>query len=167
MFNGFTFRSNWLMPWTGRKSVADGIDLGGGRTLPAEDVLESHFRRMAAIRNQGNVEDVRIEVAPNIKAAIRVMAPKLAPLTDIAEELAVKINSVEPEPGFRSELHRALEEAHRQMAAQRAAEPESRWFQSPILWAGLVAATSALSVLLAVLAWRQRKCAHQSDTGTN
>lgn len=158
MFNGFTFRSEWMPTWAGRKPV-QGIDLGGGRTLPPEEVLESHFRRLAQMQTQGaanHTQDVRIEVAPNIKAAIRVMAPKLAPLTEIAEELAVKINSVEPEPGFRSELHRALEEAHRQMAAQRAAQPESRWFQSPILWAGLVAATSLLSLLLAFLAWRQR-----------
>ena len=42
------------------------------------------------------------------------------------------------------------------MAAQRAAQPESRWFQSPILWAALVTATSALTVVLALLAWRQR-----------
>lgn len=163
MFNGFTFRSTWMPTWAGRKP-AEGIDLGGGRTLPAEDVLESHFRRLAQERHQPGVraQDVRIEVAPNIKAAIRVMAPTLAPLTEIAEELALKINSVEPEPNFRSELHRALEEAHRQMAAQRAAQPQSRWFQSPVLWAGLVAATSALTVALALIAWRQRAQAKRS-----
>ena len=156
MFNGFTFRTEWLMPWSNRKAHADGIDLGGGRTLPPEDVLESHFRRIAAMRNAPAAQDVRIEVAPNIKAAIRVVAPKLAPLTEIAEELALKMNSVQPEPGFRSDLHLALEEAHRQMAAQRAAQLESRWFQSPVLWAGVVAGTAALSALLAVIAWRQR-----------
>lgn len=157
MFNGFTFRTDWWMPWSGRKTGVDGIDLGGGRIMPAEDVLESHFRRIASMKNAPAAQDVRIEVAPNIKAAIRVMAPKLAPLAEIAEELAVKINSVEPEPGFRSDLHRALEEAHRQLAAQRAAQPESHWFRSPILWAGLVAATTALTVVLAVVSWRQRR----------
>ena len=71
MFNGFTFRSEWMPTWAGRKP-AEGIDLGGGRTLPAEDVLESHFRRMNEIRQgSGTAQDVRIEVAPNIKAAIR------------------------------------------------------------------------------------------------
>ena len=90
MFNGFTFRSEWMPTWAGRKP-AEGIDLGGGRTLPAEDVLESHFRRMNEMRQgAGTAQDVRIEVAPNIKAAIRVMAPKLAPLTEIAEELATQ-----------------------------------------------------------------------------
>jgi len=161
MFNGFTFRTEWLMPWSNRKAGADGIDLGGGRTLPAEDVLESHFKRIAAMRNAPTAQDVRIEVAPNIKAAIRVVAPKLAPLTEIAEELALKMNSVQPEPGFRSDLHRALEEAHRQMAAQRAAQPESRWFQSPILWAAVVVGTTALTILLTFIAWRQRTSSSQ------
>lgn len=96
-----------------------GIDLGDGRQLRAEDVLEGHFQRLAA--STCHSEELRVQVTPTLSAAIRVMAPQLAPLTQIAEELASTFPTVSPAPDFRRDLHNALEMAHRQHAAQRAA----------------------------------------------
>ncbi len=152
MASEFSLRLNSILPaWLGGKPDQNGVDLGGGRLLPAEDVLESHFRRLAERSSmlQNGTQEVRIEVAPNLSAAIRVVAPKLAPLAEIAEELSTKIGTVTPDSQFRTDLHRALEEAHRQLAAQRAAQPEARWFTSTLLWvaiAGVSAALFALSV---------------------
>lgn len=140
MASEFSLRLNSILPaWLGGKPDQNGVDLGGGRLLPAEDVLESHFRRMAARNSalQDDTQEVRIEVAPNLSAAIRVVAPKLAPLAEIAEEISNKIGTVTPDSQFRTELHRALEEAHRQLAAQRAAQPQTRWFTSTLLWVAI------------------------------
>lgn len=150
MSSEFSLRLNSILPtWLGGKTDQNGIDLGGGRLLPAEDVLESHFRRLAeqTAAFKAGTQDVQIEVAPNLSAAIRVVAPKLAPLTEIAEELSHKIGTVAPDTQFRSELHRALEEAHRQLAAQRAAQPESRWFTSTLLWVAIAGVSVALFAL--------------------
>lgn len=106
---------HWWASW--RNAASSAIDLGNGRQIGFEDVLESHFRRLAAV--QPNTRDVEVRVAPNLNAAIRVIAPELAPLTRIAEELAVAFPNVQPTPRFRSDLQRALQMAHRQQNAQR------------------------------------------------
>ena len=160
MSSEFSLRFNSILPtWLGGKSDQRNVDLGGGRLLPAEDVLESHFRRLAerTAALQSGTQDVHIEVAPNLNAAIRVVAPKLAPLTEIAEELSYKISTVAPDMQFRSDLHRALEEAHRQLAEQRAAQPDSRWITSTLLWVAIAGVSVALfSLSVGALFLRRR-----------
>jgi hypothetical protein len=97
------------------------IDMGHGRTLSVEDVLDGHFRRMTrdAMTRTVDARTVEIQVDDQLRAAITVLAPDLSPLAHLAEELADAVHDVRPEPRFRADLHRALEQTHRQHAAQR------------------------------------------------
>jgi hypothetical protein len=125
----------WLQSIRGAQPSAPGIDLGNGRMLGAEDVLEGHYRRMAArfqpqtlVRprqvppepSPRRTHRVAVQVGDNLVAAITVLAPDLVPLTELAEEVAGVVPPVLPEPQFREHLHQALERTHRQYAAQRA-----------------------------------------------
>mgnify|MGYP003382275905 CR=1 FL=1 len=140
----------------------NGIDLGGGHFVKPEDVLEGHFRRLAvssAPAASTASHEVQVQVGGNLKAAIRVMAPTLAPLTQIAEELAGKFTTVSPTPQFRSELHRALEAAHRQQIAQRSLGTQTA---PPVqtapswLWYLLAGSFVATATLVLILARRKR-----------
>ena len=108
----------------GESLPQDGIDLGNGRVMGAEDVLEGHYRRLAANRqpNEGDAStrQVAVQVGDNLTVAITVLAPALAPLTELAEQVSGAVPVVGPEPHFRQNLHQALERTHRQHAAQRA-----------------------------------------------
>lgn len=138
------------------------VDLGGGRQVAVEDVLEGHFRRVAGAgrtaRAQRAGHEVQIQFGPNLTGAIRVMAPQLAPLAEVAEELATAFPSVRPAPEFRSELQRTLEAAHREhmaaraeVAAQRAAGGGRRISARTWLWA--LAPTLAIFLAAAAVAW--------------
>lgn len=111
---------NQLNQWWQREPLPKGgIDMGDGRQLGAEDVLEGHFRRVAA-RRRPSTRQVSVQVGDNLTVAIAVLAPDLAPLTELAEQVSGAVPLVEPEPQFREHLHQALERTHRQHAAQRA-----------------------------------------------
>lgn len=89
------------------------IDLGDGSQMAPEDVLDGHLTRLFKRRT------VQIQTDDNLRSAITILAPDLAPLTDLAEDLADVVPDVQPEAQFRQDLHRALELTHRQHAAQR------------------------------------------------
>lgn len=123
----------WLQPgsyfgpldfWRREQLPQGGIDLGNGRVLGAEDVLEGHFRRVTAHRQSSSgqpaTRQVAVQVGDNLMVAIAVLAPDLAPLTELAEKVSGAVPLVEPERNFRENLHQALERTHRQHAAQRA-----------------------------------------------
>jgi hypothetical protein len=119
-----------------------GIDLGNGKRLAAEDVLEGHYRRVTARRTpivQRTPQQVQVQVADNLVAAIAVLAPELAPLTAIAEDVSSAVPLVQPAPKFRAELQEALERTHRQHAAQRVlgtrrAVSAPRRMPTPLWW---------------------------------
>ncbi|MEM7533472.1 MAG: hypothetical protein AAF639_14915 [Chloroflexota bacterium] len=79
-----------------------GIDMGNGRHLGAEDVLDGHFKRLS-----------------ELNPAINALAPGLTPLTNLAEDLADSVPNVQPTDQFRANLQQALQESHRQQSAQR------------------------------------------------
>lgn len=140
----------------------NGIDLGGGHVVKPEDVLEGHFRRLAVASAPvatNSTQEVHVQVGGNLKAAIRVMAPSLAPLTQIAEELAGKFTTVSPTPQFRNELHRALEAAHRQQIAQRnlGTHPAPRPEGPPTWLWYTVAGAFVTGVTLLLLLTRRRR----------
>jgi hypothetical protein len=149
----------WLQPtwlqelnpfWQREQLPTGGIDLGNGRVLGAEDVLEGHFQRVSA-RRQAATRQVAVQVGDNLMVAITVLAPELAPLTEVAEQVSSAVPLVEPEARFRENLHKALERTHRQHAAQRilgtrtAPRPKPA---SPLGWwmvlAGVVATLAVL-----------------------
>lgn len=131
------------------------IDLGGGRVVRPEDLLEGHYLRLAQSPREGAAEaqDVQVHVSGELRAAIRVVAPSLAPLTQVAEELASRITSVQPAQQFRSDLQRALEEEHRRRLAAGLMEgPETP------TWAWVAAGVlTTLGLAGAVLWWLRRK----------
>lgn len=98
------------------RSETPALDMGQGRTLSAEDLLDGHFRRMTTA---ATARTVQVQVDDQLRAAITVLAPELSPLTHLAEELVDVVSDVRPEPHFRAELQRALEQTHRQHTAQR------------------------------------------------
>lgn len=134
----------------GRKEWEKDVDLGGGRSARPEDLLEGHFQKLAG-RAAGS-QEVNVQVSPNESTVLRVSAPALAPLAEIAEELASRIPTIQPAAGFRDELHRSLEEAHRRQMEARRLEPMVVHSPRTRAWmwialGGLVIATCGLWLL--------------------
>jgi hypothetical protein len=148
----------WPLPW--RESLPKGqIDMGNGRVLGAEDVLEGHYRRVTA-RRQPATRQVAVQVGDNLMAAIAVLAPDLAPLTELAEQVSGALPLVEPEPRFRENLHQALERTHRQYTAQRMLgtrpAPRPKPANSLGWWMVLAGIVAAIALMWG---WRARQSA--------
>jgi hypothetical protein len=145
-----SYLMQWQWPeflaWPVRRSgIVQPIDLGNNRFLSPEDVLDGHFRRLSS-------RTVKIQVENDLQAAITVLAPGLAPLTELASEVAGVVPQVQPDAQFRQDLHRALELTHRQHTAQRklgtqAEEPPS------LLWHSMLAASLAMLVFAAFVVY--------------
>jgi len=138
-----------------RQLAAPKIDMGDGRFVSAEDVLDGHFRRLAAPRP---TDTVRVQIKPDLQAAIRVVAPDLAPLTALASEVADTVPHVQPGAQFRQDLHRALELSHRQQNAQRilGTRPHATKSDPKRILLLFAAIGFALSTLVLLLRTRQR-----------
>jgi hypothetical protein len=119
--------------WIRQNGIGQSIDLGNNRFLSAEDVLDGHFRRLSS-------RTVKVQVQNDLQTAIAVLAPGLAPLTELATEVAGVVPQVHPGAQFRQDLHRALELTHRQHSAQRklGTHPTAPAF---FVWHRLIAAT--------------------------
>ncbi len=144
------------LPWQGLKSEAadslgaSQVDLGNGRFLNAEDVLDGHFHRIARAT-------VPVQVRSDLTAAITVLAPALTPLTNLAEEVAQTVPLVQPTAHFRHQLHQALEQTHRQQSAQRilGTRPPASSKSTP--WPIFVLFVLTAVVLLGYLGYRQQR----------
>ncbi len=89
------------------------VDLGNGRFVGGEDILDSHFH------NQLETPRLTVHVEGDLNRALTALAPGLASLTELAEEVDQLVPRVQPTPQFRHDLHKALELTHRQHHAQR------------------------------------------------
>ena len=142
----------WQLPAQPQKAVDQQarIDLGNGNFLEAEDVLEGHFHRLASTT-------VPVQVNANLTAAITVLAPGLTPLTELAEEVAHTVPLAQPAPQFRYHLHQALEQTHRQQAAQRilGTRPAAQ-AQGPT-WGAITLILLAAVAVLGVLVYLQKR----------
>jgi hypothetical protein len=140
----------------------NGIDLGNGRTLGAEDVLEGHYRRISSRRqayaDRPATRQVAVQVGDNLMVAIAVLAPDLVPLTEVAEQVSDAVPLVAPERHFRENLHEALERTHRQHAAQRVLGtrplPRAKSSNGLNWW---VVLAGLLATIALVLGWRWRQ----------
>jgi hypothetical protein len=152
--------------------------------LSAEKVMESHWHRLQAHRvrtqqagtlafaqpnvssnhlssgwhalSEPETQEVFVQAAPTRQVAIRVLTPKLAPLTQLAEEIADSMPAAQPAPKFRQDLQKALELSHRQRAAQRVLgtrpAPKKR---APLSLSQLGLALLLVAALALLLAWRR------------
>jgi hypothetical protein len=146
----------WLdwWPWGKESSeLKQPIDMGNGRFVAPEDLLDGHFRQLTR-------QSVQVQVKPNLQATIVVVAPSLAPLTAVAEEVAYTLPVVQPAPRFRQDLQRALEQTHRQQRAQRRLGTRPAPAQPPTSWGMLI---SGALLALILLAWllHLRKSPHE------
>lgn len=135
-------------PFRDRQHDQPPINMGNGRFLTAEDVLEGHFHRLST-------HTVQVQVKRDIQAAITVVAPQLAPLTEVAHEVARAVPVAQPAARFRHDLHKALELTHRQQAARRKlgthpAPAESHWGAWGLLLAGI-------AVVLGIIVYLRRR----------
>jgi hypothetical protein len=154
------FWSAWMQAVWPAKSCWVGIDMGNGQTLLPEDVLEGHYMRLAArqravlpgVEVGSGPQSVQIQVADSTIAAIQVLAPRLAPLTELAEDVAEALPPVRPAPHFRQTLHEALEQTHRQQSAQRLLGTRPVPQTGTPAWLLWVAATTI--VVIALVLWR-------------
>ena len=89
------------------------VDLGNGRFVKAEDLLESHFNHHL------DTPSLTVHVEGDLNRALTALAPGLASLTELAEEVDQAVPRVQPTPQFRQDLQKALELTHRQHHAQR------------------------------------------------
>jgi hypothetical protein len=144
---------SWLSQVWSAPPMPRGIDLGDGRVLGAEDVLEGHFRRIAA-RPRRQTRKVAVQLNDSLIAKITVLAPDLAPLTELAEEVANALPPVQPASDFRANLHQALERTHRQYSAQRVLgtrrPPEPEQESRSLVMAALLLA----ALVLVGMVWR-------------
>jgi hypothetical protein len=89
------------------------VDLGNGRSVQAEDLLDSHFT------NRIDAPRLTVHVEGDLNKALTALAPTLASLTELAEEVDQAVPRAQPTPQFRQDLQKALELTHKQHQAQR------------------------------------------------
>lgn len=114
----------WSLWQTENRGFATHIDLGNGRTMRTEDLLDGHARRL----NGASANAADQYGKSNLTTAVRVVAPQVAPLTDLAQTIAEKSTPAHPANKFRSDLQQALENTHRQQNVRRTLgiQPSSR-----------------------------------------
>ena len=89
------------------------VDLGNGCSVKAEDLLDSHFT------NRIDAPRLTVHVEGDLNKALTALAPGLASLTELAEEVDQAVPRAQPTPQFRQDLQKALELTHKQHHAQR------------------------------------------------
>ena len=89
------------------------VDLGNGCSVKAEDLLDSHFT------NRIDAPRLTVHVEGELNKALTALAPGLASLTELAEEVDQAVPRAQPTPQFRQDLQKALELTHKQHHAQR------------------------------------------------
>lgn len=132
-------------PWQENQFVGTAeIDLGSGKKVHAVDLVDGHAQRLR--ENTAGLDEGKRDLTD----AVRVIAPQLAPLTDLAQNISNHSTPAHPTTKFRKDLQQALEISHRQQSVRRTlgiqppAQKETVWWQSP--WLML-----AVAVLIVVI----------------
>lgn len=124
------------------------VDLGNGRSVKAEDLLDSHFT------NRIDAPRLTVHVEGDLNKALTALAPGLASLTELAEEVDQAVPRAQPTPQFRQDLQKALELTHKQHHAQRVLGTRVETPEAQIPWSMLslvvllVACTISLTLYL-------------------
>lgn len=104
------------------------VDLGNGHIVKAEDLLDSHFT------NRVDAPRLTVHVEGDLNKALTALAPSLASLTELAEEVDQAVPRAQPTPQFRQDLQKALELTHRQHHAQRVLGTRVELPESQVPW---------------------------------
>ena len=124
------------------------VDLGNGCSVKAEDLLDSHFT------NRIDAPRLTVHVEGDLNKALTALAPGLASLTELAEEVDQAVPRAQPTPQFRQDLQKALELTHKQHHAQRVLGTRVETPEAQIPWSMLslvvllVACTISLTLYL-------------------
>ena len=124
------------------------VDLGNGCSVKAEDLLDSHFT------NRIDAPRLTVHVEGELNKALTALAPGLASLTELAEEVDQAVPRAQPTPQFRQDLQKALELTHKQHHAQRVLGTRVETPEAQIPWSMLslvvllVACTISLTLYL-------------------
>lgn len=121
-------------PWSGwqrdSKLFATHIDLGNGKMVRSEDLLDGHANNLRTIKLDHATEPKKRDLT----SAVRVVAPEIAPLTDLAYTIAEKSPQSQPKDKFRADLQHALESTHRQQKVRRTLGMQPPARKEPALW---------------------------------
>ena len=107
------------------------VDLGNGCSVKAEDLLDSHFT------NRIDAPRLTVHVEGDLNKALTALAPGLASLTELAEEVDQAVPRAQPTPQFRQDLQKALELTHKQHHAQRVLGTRVETPEAQIPWSML------------------------------
>ena len=128
--------------------VIEPVDLGNGNSVQAENILDSHFT------NRLDTPRLTMHVEGDLNQALTALAPSLASLTELAEEVDQAVPRAQPTPQFRHDLQKALELTHKQHHAQRVLgtrvelpEPQTPWAMVALLVL-LITCTLSLTLYL-------------------
>lgn len=139
--------------WDDQATISiEPVDLGNGHAVKAEDLLDSHFT------NRIDAPRLTLHVEGDLNKALTALAPGLASLTELAEEVDQAVPRAQPTPQFRQDLQKALELTHKQHHAQRVLgtrvetpAPQTTWSMIALLVL-LMACTFSITVY-----WMKRR----------
>ena len=136
------------------------VDLGNGRFVKAEDLLESHFN------NHLDTPSLTVHVEGDLNRALTALAPGLASLTELAAEVDQAVPRVQPTPQFRQDLQKALELTHRQHHAQRVLGTRVDTPEVQMSWT-IIALMVVIMVSIATVSiyWSRRKTTLRQSSG--
>ena len=132
------------------------VDLGNGRVVGGEEVLDSHFS------NRLDAPRLTVHVEGDLNRALTALAPGLASLTELAEKVDEAVPRAQPAPQFRQDLQKALELTHRQHHAQRVLGTRVETPAPGVPWTMLVLLLVVIaSTISATLYWSNRRAQPQ------
>lgn len=140
--------------WDDQPTISiEPVDLGNGHSVKAEDLLDSHFT------NRIDAPRLTLHVEGDLNKALTALAPGLASLTELAEEVDQAVPRAQPTPQFRQDLQKALELTHKQHQAQRVlgTRVETPEAQTPWNMIALVMLVVACTFSITVYWMKRRK----------
>jgi len=128
------------------------VDLGNGRIVKAEDLLDSHFT------NRIDAPRLTMHVEGDLNQALTALAPGLASLTELAEEVDQAVPRAQPTPQFRQDLQKALELTHKQHHAQRVLGTRVETSETQTPWSMIVLVVLLVTCTVSITAyWMKRR----------
>lgn len=142
-----------FLQWSDQPEITvEPVDLGNGHIVKAEDLLDSHFT------NQIDAPRLTVHVEGDLNKALTALAPGLASLTELAEEVDQAVPRAQPTPQFRQDLQKALELTHKQHHAQRVLGTKVETPEIQMQWSMIALVMLLVACTISVTAyWAKRR----------